>query len=80
MMARLERRICAINMGQSPDLTFHNTTKKWDNGPSVLFFRGNADFGEINYPAVRKKCGALSATKIAREKRAGECTLVIDLE
>lgn len=59
MMARLEK-ICAINMGQSPDSSTYN-----EDGNGLPFFQGNADFGEI-YPAVRMWCS--EPTKIAREK------------
>ena len=58
-MARLEE-ICAINMGQSPDSSTYN-----EDGNSLPFFQGNADFGEI-YPALRIWCS--EPTKIAREK------------
>lgn len=58
-MARLDK-ICAINMGQSPDSSTYN-----EDSNGLPFFQGNADFGEI-YPTVRMWCS--EPIKIAREK------------
>ena len=52
------KKVCSINMGQSPDSNSYN-----EIGEGVPFFQGNADFGE-RYPVVRKWCTA--PTKMAK--------------
>lgn len=56
MMARLDK-ICALNMGQSPDSSSYN-----ESGNGIPFFQGNADFGEL-HPKVRIWCD--NPTRIA---------------